>query len=137
MSSICSGKNHPDYLFIVYFVSNFLFCYSERRQAEVARIREKYPDKIPVIAEKAGMSDVPDIEEKKYIVSADSTVGQFIYGICQKIKLDAEKAIFVLIKNTLPPTGSLMSAIYEESKEEDGFLYVTYSGENTFGSHQE
>jgi GABA(A) receptor-associated protein len=28
----------------------------------------------------------------------------------------------------------LMSAIYDEHKDEDGFLYVTYSGENTFGS---
>ncbi|KAK1575599.1 hypothetical protein Q3G72_006801 [Acer saccharum] len=27
-----------------------------------------------------------------------------------------------------------MSAIYEEKKDEDDFLYVTYSGENTFGS---
>ena len=26
-----------------------------------------------------------------------------------------------------------MSATYEEHKDEDGFLYVTYSGENTFG----
>jgi hypothetical protein len=26
-----------------------------------------------------------------------------------------------------------MSAIYEENKDEDGFLYMTYSGENTFG----
>jgi GABA(A) receptor-associated protein len=30
---------------------------------------------------------------------------------------------------------SLMSAIYEENKDEDGFLYMTYSGENTFGFH--
>lgn len=29
--------------------------------------------------------------------------------------------------------GALMSAIYDEKKDEDGFLYVTYSGENTFG----
>ncbi|WPK23846.1 hypothetical protein PUMCH_001096 [Australozyma saopauloensis] len=26
-----------------------------------------------------------------------------------------------------------MSTIYEEHKDEDGFLYVLYSGENTFG----
>jgi GABA(A) receptor-associated protein len=26
-----------------------------------------------------------------------------------------------------------MSSIYEEHKDEDGFLYFTYSGENTFG----
>lgn len=31
-------------------------------------------------------------------------------------------------------TGALMSALYEEYKDEDGFLYMTYSGENTFGS---
>ncbi|KAI5447209.1 Autophagy- protein 8C-like, variant 2 [Lathyrus oleraceus] len=29
---------------------------------------------------------------------------------------------------------ALMSALYEEHKDEDGFLYMTYSGENTFGS---
>ena len=28
---------------------------------------------------------------------------------------------------------AMMSAIYEENKDEDGFLYMTYSGENTFG----
>lgn len=29
--------------------------------------------------------------------------------------------------------GAIMSTIYDEKKDEDGFLYVTYSGENTFG----
>ena len=27
-----------------------------------------------------------------------------------------------------------MSAVYEEMKDKDGFLYIKYSGENTFGS---
>ncbi|XP_021650129.2 uncharacterized protein LOC110642396 isoform X1 [Hevea brasiliensis] len=40
---------------------------NERRQAEVARYREKYPDKIRVIVEKAGRSDVPDIDKKKLV----------------------------------------------------------------------
>lgn len=29
---------------------------------------------------------------------------------------------------------ALMSTVYEEQKDEDGFLYVQYSGESTFGS---
>lgn len=29
---------------------------------------------------------------------------------------------------------ALMSSVYEDHKDEDGFLYITYSGENTFGS---
>ncbi|KAJ8427861.1 hypothetical protein Cgig2_015603 [Carnegiea gigantea] len=107
---------------------------SERRQAEAARIREKYPDRIPVIVEKAEKSDIPDIDKKKYLVPADLTVGQFVYVVRKRIKLSAEKAIFIFVKNILPPTAAMMSAIYEEHKDEDGFLYMTYSGENTFGA---
>ena len=29
-----------------------------------------------------------------------------------------------------------MSTIYDDYKDEDGFLYMTYSGENTFGSYE-
>lgn len=28
---------------------------------------------------------------------------------------------------------AMMSSIYDEHKDEDGFVYFTYSGENTFG----
>jgi hypothetical protein len=30
-------------------------------------------------------------------------------------------------------TAALMSSVYEDHKDEDGFLYITYSGESTFG----
>lgn len=106
----------------------------EKRQAEAARIRDKYPDRIPVIVEKAEKSDIPDIDKKKYLVPADLTVGQFVYVIRKRIKLSPEKAIFIFVKNVLPPTAALMSSVYEDHKDEDGFLYITYSGENTFGS---
>mmetsp|Transcript_11540 Transcript_11540/g.29355 ORF Transcript_11540/g.29355 Transcript_11540/m.29355 type:complete len:120 (+) Transcript_11540:204-563(+) len=105
----------------------------EKRQAESLRIREKYPDRIPVIVEKAGRSDIPDIDKKKYLVPGDLTAGQFVYVIRKRIKLSPEKAIFIFVNNILPPTAALMSSIYEEHKDEDGFLYIVYSGENTFG----
>jgi len=105
----------------------------EKRQAESSRIREKYPDRIPVIVEKAEKSDIPDIDKKKYLVPADLTVGQFVYVVRKRIKLSPEKAIFIFVSNVLPPTAALMSSIYEEHKDADGFLYITYSGENTFG----
>ncbi|KAE9173157.1 hypothetical protein PF005_g26390 [Phytophthora fragariae] len=104
----------------------------EKLQSEAQRIRFKYSDRIPVICEKADHSDIPDIEKKKYLVPADLIVGQFVYVIRKRIKLSPEKAIFIFINNVLPPTAVLMSNIYKEQKDSDGFLYITYSGENTF-----
>jgi GABA(A) receptor-associated protein len=78
-------------------------------------------------------------------VPSDLTVGQFCYVIRKRIKLAPEKAIFIFVNEVLPPTAALMSSIYEEHKDEDGFLYITYdsspaaalinryAGENTFG----
>lgn len=64
---------------------------------------------------------------------SDLTVGQFVYVVRQRIQLPPEKAIFIFVRNSMPATASLMSEIYDRYKDEDGFLYVTYSGENTFG----
>jgi len=71
------------------------------------------------------------------LVPADLTVGQFVYVIRKRIQLEPEKAIFVFVNDTLPPTAALMSQIYKEQAAEDGFLYCTYSGESTFGEFEE
>ena len=105
----------------------------EKRHAESSRIRDKYPDRIPVIVEKADKSDIPDIDKKKYLVPSDLTVGHFSYVIRKRIKISPEKAIFMFVKNVLPPTAALMADVYDEHRDVDGFLYMTFSGENTFG----
>ena len=43
--------------------------------------------------------------ECRYLVPADLSVGQFVYVVRKRIKLGAEKAIFVFVKNTLPSAG--------------------------------
>lgn len=108
-------------------------CCIEKRKVEAMRILKKFPDRIPVICEKVEKSDIQEIDKRKYLVPSDLTVGQFVYVIRKRIQLPPEKAIFIFIKDILPPTAALMSSIYEEHKDEDGFLYVLYSGENTFG----
>ena len=109
---------------------------AEKRKSEAERIRAKYPDRVPVICEKADRSDIPDIDKKKYLVPADLTVGQFHYVIRKRIKLAPEKALFLFCSNSIPPNAALMSTVYEEQKDEDGFLYIQYSGESTFGSEE-
>ena len=61
------------------------------------------------------------------------TIGQFVYVIRKRINLKSEQALFVLINNSLQPSNKLLEEIYEDCKDDDGFLYVIYSSENTFG----
>lgn len=104
------------------------------RSTESRRILEKYPERIPIIVERNTNSiNVPQIDKQKYLVPNDLTVGQFLYIIRKRLQLKPEQAIFAFVNNSLPSTSSLVSEIYEQHKDEDGFLYFIYSGENTFG----
>jgi GABA(A) receptor-associated protein len=75
----------------------------------------------------------PKLDKTKYLVPRDLTVAQFMYVIRKRIKLDTDKALFVFVNHTIPQSSALLSDVYESHKDEDGFLYVTYSGEQTFG----
>ena len=105
----------------------------EKRISESNRIMKKFPDRIPAIVEKSQHSTIGDIDNNKYLVPKDITVSQFTYVIRKKVKLSSEQAIFLFINNSLPASSELMSTVYENNKDRDQFLYVTFSGENTFG----
>jgi len=105
----------------------------EKRSAEAARIHEKYPDRIPVICEKDPRSDIPPIDKRKFLIPTDLTVGEFVYIIRKRISIPSDKAMFIFVNNTLPPNPTRIGSVYEQHRDEDGFMYVMYSGENTFG----
>ena len=107
----------------------------EKRKDEAHRILQKYPERIPVICVKDPRSrDIPDIDRKKYLVPADLSIANFMYVIRKRIKISPEKSIYLFVDNTvMPATAQLLSALYEEHKDQDGFLYITYAGESTFG----
>ena len=106
----------------------------ETRLQESTKIRNKFPERIPTIVERSSQcKNIPEIDKQKFLVPRDLTIGQFIYIIRKRLILPPEKALFIFINNTLPVSGSLMSELYAYHADKDGFLYVTYTGENTFG----
>lgn len=54
-------------------------------------------------------------------------MGQFVYVIRKRIKLAPEKAIFIFVGDVLPATAAQMVDVYNQYKDEDGFLYVRYA----------
>lgn len=105
----------------------------EVRLEESRSIRSKYPDRVPVVIERYSRADLPEMEKKKYLVPCSMSVGQFIHILRSRLHLPPEKALVIFVGNTLPQTASLMDLVYESYKDEDGFLYMSYSSEKTFG----
>ncbi|XP_050891719.1 autophagy-related protein 8i isoform X1 [Lathyrus oleraceus] len=104
-----------------------------QRLEESRDIIAKFPDRIPLIVERYSKCDLPELEKKKYLVPRDLSVGHFIHILSSRLNLPAGKALFVFVKNTLPQTASVMDSVYRSFKDEDGFLYMYYSTEKTFG----
>jgi hypothetical protein len=77
---------------------------------------------------------IVDIDKKKYLVPSDLTCGQFIYVVRRRLHLPPEQAIYLFCSNgVIPSSSSLMSSLYQDHGDPDGFLYMKYTGENVFG----
>jgi GABA(A) receptor-associated protein len=106
----------------------------ETRSTESRRIRTRYPDRIPIIMEKhKSVQNLASMTQTKFLVPESITVSELLYILRKRIKLEAQEALFLFINETMPNSSDIIKTIYERYAHEDGFLYITYSTENTFG----
>tara|TARA_Y100000817_G_C16757288_1_gene499904 strand:- start:297 stop:551 length:255 start_codon:yes stop_codon:yes gene_type:complete len=78
-------------------------------------------------------SDLPDLEKHKFLVPSGLTMSQFQYVIRKKIRCRPEQGIYMFINKKLIPITQSVGNVFHENKHEDGYLYIRYTGENTFG----
>ena len=81
-----------------------------------------------------GSSDLPALDKYKYLVPDDFTVGQLIYVIRKRMRVPPETAVFVYVGAVLPSSTTVISELYSQAKDVDGFLYLTFAGESAFGA---
>jgi len=111
----------------------------EKLAREAKRMRAKYPDRIPVICEKAPYSDLPNISRNKFVVPAGMLCGEFKYIVHKQVTqasrrgVAMDQTIYIFVNDIVPKTGATMAELYEQHKAEDGFLYVRFTAENTLG----
>lgn len=105
------------------------------RQMESLRMLNKYPERVPVICQRnpKANKDCPFIDKIKYLIPLELTLSQFLYVIRNRMHLSSEKALFIFVNGNMLSMSSMISQVYTEHQDEDGFLYVTYNTENTFG----
>ncbi len=105
----------------------------KERVEESHKIKTKYPDRVPVICEKNPGSGLDVLDKRKYLVPNDLTATQFLFIIRKRLKLASEKGIFLFVNNMIAPSTHTMIELYNEYKDDDGFLYMNYTEENVFG----
>ncbi|XP_013775355.2 microtubule-associated proteins 1A/1B light chain 3C-like [Limulus polyphemus] len=107
-----------------------------KRIQEVADIRVKFPNKIPVVVERFFKeSYLPSLNKTKFLVPQELTMSQFVTIIRNRLQLSANQAFFLFIDNkSMASMSRTLAEVYSENKDEDGFLYVTYASQEMFGS---
>lgn len=105
----------------------------DERRKEACYLLKKYERKIPIICEKSETSLIEQISKKKFLVNDDLTVAQFQMVIRKRLKMKSHTAIFLLTNNKYLSATKTLGEIYQNDKDSDGFLYITYSIEDTFG----
>lgn len=113
----------------------------EQRIAEAQKIREKYPDRVPCIVERnrTSSSDIPDISKHKYLVPSALKMSELMAIVRRRMgqNLKPEQALFLFVHNdektVVAPAGASVGQVDEKHRSKDGFVYIEYTGENTFG----
>ena len=103
-----------------------------QRRNEFVRIMSRHPQSVPVIVQPKCM-DTVDIDKSKFVVPKDLEYCRFLYVIRTRLKMRKDQAIFMFVENRLPAASKTIGSIHDAHASEDGFLYLTYAFENTFG----
>lgn len=104
-----------------------------KRYAESSRLKQKYPDRIPVILKTSDSKPKLTLKKAKFLVPMDLTISQFIYVARRYVNegISPEEAVFIFDDQNNLLTGTyLISKVIRNS---DGFTYLTLSKDTVFG----
>jgi len=99
---------------------------------------QKYQSRVPVMIKKSCedkiLQNIDNHGQTRYLMPKNLSISEIMFIIRNKIDLKPEQAIYMFVNGTtLVPMNETISTIYDLYKSDDGFLYIVYRTENTFG----
>jgi len=103
-------------------------------------LNKYFPQKVPVIIQKLDKTsndNIPDISINKFLVPHDMTYTRLLLTIKKYFlfNINPSVAIYLFTEkgNILCNTENMLSVYDKYKDKEDNFLYIYYTGEDTFG----
>jgi len=105
------------------------------RVKDVKEVKEKYPDKIPVIIERYNREkNLPILEQTKFLIPSEFTMCDLVRCIRRRMNLHPNQSFFFLVNDrALVSNSATVAEVYEREQDADGFLYIVYASQEMFG----
>lgn len=108
----------------------------EERVEQSRKILKKFPDRIPVVVERAPSGPfIGELQKTKFLLPYEATVAGFMSTLRRQVVVNPGDGFYMFCgnKNVLVSGSNTFQHLYANYKDDDGFLYMIYAGENVFG----
>jgi GABA(A) receptor-associated protein len=108
----------------------------EQRVDQSRKILKKFPDRVPVIVERSPSGPfIGELQKTKFLLPYDATVAGFMGTLRRQVVANSSDGFYMFCgnKNVLVTGSNTFQHLYANYKDDDGFLYMMYAGENVFG----
>ena len=95
-------------------------------------LKKKYPNKVPIIVNKAKDCNLNNLEKNKFLVFESMTLGEFQLIIRGYLKLKPSESLILFVNKLLIPNSTVLKKIQDEQFKDD-IIIIEYCSENTFG----